>query len=563
MDAALAAPSNRARAHGRTGLALMVALAALTPGDAPRAERPRVYAIREARIVIAPGKELASGTVVVRDGTIEAVGAAATVPPDAEIIEGKGLTVYPGLIDPFTRLGLPRAPEAPPEQGRQARSVEKADEPGPGRPNTQIRSDTRAALIYQAPAATDLEKMRKQGFTSALVVPDRGVFRGTSALVHLAPGDPSRAAIASDVGSHLAFETAQGSVYPASLMGVIALVRQTFEDARRHAAWKERWRKNPAGMERPPISPTLDAAGDVLAGRARAFFEADDTHAFSRIAAISREFSIAPVVVGNGYEYEVLDDLKRSAFPLILPVAFPDPPHMDDEDASLDVTTRDLKRWERAPGNLAAVSGAGIRFALTSYRLKNAGDFRKKVAKAIEKGLSRDAALEAVTVTPARLLGVDAILGTVEAGKIADLVLADGDLFAEKTQIKKVFIDGTPIEIEEESKDFDPNAKVDPRGTWELSYAMGRQAVTRVWTIEGSAGSYTGTAETQSGKVTLADLSLTGNRLTGSYTAGSYGTVEFTLIIKGEDLSGSLSLPNGSKVSTSGTRTAKPEGGIL
>src|SRR5439155_23345342 len=152
--------------------------------------------------------------------------------------------------------------------------------------------------------------------------------------------------------------------------------------------------------------------------------------------------------------------------------------------------------------------------------------------------------LEAATIGPARLLGVERLLGTVEPGKIANLVLTDGDLFAEKTEVKKVFVDGQPIEVEGESKEFDPNAKVDPRGTWELSYAVGGETVSRTWKIEGTLASLAGTGETQAGKVPLAGISLTGNRLTGSYTAGG-GVVEFKWFIKGDEVTGALTLPDG------------------
>lgn len=523
------------------------------------ATRPRVYAIRDARIVISPQRTLDKGTVVVREGTIAAVGATVTPPADAEIVEGEGLTVYAGLIDPFTRLGMPKESEETGAAREKTKPSEKPQERGPGRSNVQVRSDARAALLFQAPPSAELEKMRGLGFTTALVVPEGGAFRGTSALVHLGDMDPSRAIVVPDVAAHMAFETAKGDVYPTALMGVIALMRQSFEDARRQRVWEDRWHKSSKGLERPPTSPTLDAIADILQGRTL-LFEADDTHAYGRIAAIAKEFSLSPVIVGNGYEYEIEQQVKRSGYSLVLPVAYPQPPHIDDPDAALDIPIRDLRRWNLAPWNPVVLHESAIPFAFTTYRLRAMRDFRKNVRKAIEKGLPESSALEAVTTTPARLLGVETILGTVEAGKIADLVLADGPLFAEKTKLRKVFIDGEPYELEAESKDFDPNAVVDPRGTWELTYNIGGRSVTKSWKIEGSAGNYTGTAETQSGKATLESLVLTGNKLTGSYTVGSAGTVEFTWIIKGEEISGTSIPPDGGKLFYAGRRTAKPGG---
>jgi len=557
------APDPSALRHAAVCASLALSLAlVLTPGPA-RAARPRVYAITGARIVVSPGHVIDRGTVVVRDGTIAAVGASVPSPADAQILDGKGLTVTAGLIDPFTRLGMPKAAEEGEgagggRRGGGAKVQEKPSERGPGRANLQVRSDAKASLLFQMPASGELDRMRGMGFTSALVVPEGGDFRGTSALVHLGGDDSARAILVPDVAAHLSLDTAPGDVYPSALMGAIALVRQTFEDARRQALWEERWKKDPKGLERPPISPTLDAAKQILDGK-RTFFEADDTHAYPRIARIAGEFSFAPAIVGNGFEYEVLDEIVRDRFTVVLPVAFPEPPHVEDAEATIDLTLRELRRWDRAPGNPAALQKAGVPFALTTYRLKKPGDFMKNVRKAIERGLSADAALEALTVAPARLLGVDGMLGTIEAGKIADLVIADGDLFAEKTKVKKVFVDGEPFDLPEESKDFDPNAKVEPKGVWELTYSGAAGGAATTLRLRGSAASLSGTAETPSGKVEMTSLSMTGNKITGSYRAGG-GTIEFSAIVKRDSMSGSATLPSGEKASFSGTRTSRNPG---
>ena len=242
-------------------------------------------------------------------------------------------------------------------------------------------------------------------------------------------------------------------------------------------------------------------------------------------------------------------------------MAFPEAPHVEDADAALGVRLKDLRRWELAPGNPALLEKAGIPFAMTAWRLRSVSDFRKNVRRAIEAGLSRDAALEAVTIGPARLLGVDAVLGTIEKGKIADLVIADGDLFEEKTSVRRLFIDGAPVEVEQESRDFDPAAKIDPRGTWEVVYSFRGETLTRTWKIEGPPGALAGTGEIQSGTVPLSSLSLVGNKLTGSYAAGG-ASVEFTWIIKGEQFSGTSVPSGGKKFSYSGRRIERPRGGV-
>lgn len=545
----------------------VLTIAALTAWRGSEAARPRVYAIQGAHVVVAPGQVIEKGTILVRDGIITAVGAEGSaqvaLPADAEIVEGKELTVYAGLIDPFTHLGVPKGKEeAAGGEGRgsdRPKAKERPVERGPGRENLQIRSDAKGALLFQTPPAAELDRLHGMGFTSVLVVPDGGAFRGTSALVQLAGDDQAKMVIAPDVAAHMAFETAPDDVYPSSLMGVIALMRQSFEDARRQKTWETRWSKDPQGLARPPESPTLDAIAKILDGR-RTMFEANDPRAFTRVGAIAAEFGFKPIVVGSGYEYEILDEVRRSGYPLIAPVAFPEPLHVDDDDANLEIRMKDLRRFDLAPAGPAALEHAGIPFAFTTFRLKNVGDFTKNVRAAIERGLSKDAALAAVTTVPAKLLGVDAILGTIEKGKIANLIMTDGDLFAEKTKVRKLFIDGNPIETEKESKDFDPNAKVDPRGAWEVTYTFRGETTKRTWTIDGEPDRLSGTAETQQGKSPMASLAMTGNKLTGTYTTSS-GTIEFTWIIKGEQASGTSILPGGQKVTYSAKRVPKTEGG--
>jgi hypothetical protein len=285
---------------------------------------------------------------------------------------------------------MPKAADEGEEAGRRPRGAARAQEKpsergsGPLEPAGAVRREGVPALPDAG--AGELDRMRGMGFTSALVVPEGGDFRGTSALVHLGGEDPARAILVPDVAAHLALDTAPGDIYPSALMGAIALIRQTFEDARRQATWEERWKKDPRGLERPPVSPTLDAAKQILDGK-RTFFEADDTHAYPRIARIAGEFSFAPAIVGNGFEYEVLDEIVRDRFTVVLPVAFPEPPHVEDAEATIDLTLRELRRWDRAPGNPAALQKAGVPFALTTYRLKKPGDFMKNVRKAIERGL--------------------------------------------------------------------------------------------------------------------------------------------------------------------------------
>jgi hypothetical protein len=209
------------------------------------------------------------------------------------------------------------------------------------------------------PASGELDRMRGMGFTSALVVPDGGDFRGTSALVHLGGEDPARAILVPDVAAHLALDTAPGDVYPSALMERSPSSARPSRTPGARRPGKSAGRRIRRGSSGRPSRRRSDAAKQILDGK-RTFFEADDTHAYPRIARIAGEFSFAPAIVGNGFEYEVLDEIVRDKFTVVLPVAFPEPPHVEDAEATIDLTLRELRRWDRAPGNPAALQKAGV-----------------------------------------------------------------------------------------------------------------------------------------------------------------------------------------------------------
>jgi hypothetical protein len=194
--------------------------------------------------------------------------------------------------------------------------------------------------------------------------------------------------------------------------------------------------------------------------------------------------------------------------------------------------------------------------------VKNLADFPGNLRKAMDAGLSADAALAALTTTPATLFGVSRSMGTLEAGKAAHVVIEDGELFAEKTKPTHIFVDGREYRVEEKKTKGDPHAKVDPRGTWSVTFTVMGQPVTRTWTIEGKEGEYTGTAETREGTVSFTSITMTGNEMKvvlPSPRGG--GSQEITVVITGETLEGSGEFPGGRSFDVRGTRTAGPSGG--
>lgn len=433
----------------RSGLIMLAALGLLGLTAAtnaaeqpphPGARPERVHALTHARIVVEPGTTIADGTVVLRDGIIRAVGPAGQVaiPPDARVWDLAGCWIYPGLIEPHLRLTAKANPPAEPEP-----AAPPAAARGATHWNPLVHPERSAAEELDLPAEL-LADLHAAGFTAALAVPAAGIFRGTSALVNLAGGKPNEQVVRADVAAHLAFERAseEAATYPNSLMGAIALMRQTFHDAEHDRAATAAYARAPEG-ERPETNRALESLAPVLAGTRPAAFEAEDVAMLFRAARIAREFKLAGwVVAGAADEYKHLPEVKTAGLGLVTALNFPPPPEWEYADEAVNIELDRLRHWELAPSNPARLHEAGIRFAFTAEGLKKRADWRDRARAAIARGLPPEVALAALTVEPAALLGVKDRLGTIARGKIANLTITDGDLFTEDTSILEVWVDG-------------------------------------------------------------------------------------------------------------------------
>jgi hypothetical protein len=277
---------------------------------------------------------------------------------------------------------------------------------------------------------------------------------------------------------------------------------------------------------------------------------------------LGREFDLNVVVTTSSYEAEYAVSLAAAGRTLIVSTGFPEKPELDEEDEQLSVTVQTMRRYLDAAAGPARLHEAGVEFALTTSGLDSKSTFHKQMHKIVEAGLPEDVALAALTTVPARLLGVDRVVGTLTPGKIANLVVTDGPLFAEKTKIRETFVDGRRHELEvKEKPKGDPDAVVDPRGTWAVVIKMGTRTMEREWTIEGTSGDYKGTAETGGGTVSFDSVELAGNVMTVVFPARQgRPSMEVTAIIDGDSFKGSAEMGSRTMEMTA-TRTSGPEGG--
>jgi imidazolonepropionase-like amidohydrolase len=443
----------------RGALAAALSLVFLAP-PVPAAT-PRVHAIVGARIVTAPGQVIENGTVVMRDGVITAVGAGIAVPADARIWEGDSLTVYPGLIDPYVMVDEP----APPPRG-------------PGRPTPAPPAPSRGAAHEVASVRSEIrisetspltkeqaESLRAAGFAAVQVTPRAGIVRGQSAVVGLRSGEPNDIIIKADAAQVVALQAAP-SGYPGSLMGAIAVIRQAFMDAKWYRDALAVYARAPQGKERPEVNLSWAALQPVIAGQQPVLFVADEMLEVVRATALAREAGVTAQILGAGDEYKRVKEIAASGVPLIVPVSFPEAPDLADADAAVDVSTEELRHWNQAPANPATLAQNGVAFALTANGLKDVKSFRANVGKAIERGLTRDQALAAMTTTPARLLGLGDRLGVIAPGRMAYLTVTRGDLFSEQGKVAEVWVDG-------DHYDVSGAAGSNTKGNWTLTWGQG------------------------------------------------------------------------------------------
>jgi imidazolonepropionase-like amidohydrolase len=446
--------------HLRFQVALAVAMAAASlsmlmrhPARAQRHSGTDTYAITNARIVTVSGPVIESGTVIIRDGLIAVVGASVTPPPDARIIDGTGLTVYPGIIDASSTLGIPRPSPSPAAGGGGGGGgfavLFGQNAPSATSPNsTQLpgmQPEILASDIIR-PGGTEIEAARNAGITTAQTAPRGNVFLGQSAVINLAGDTPQQMIVRSPVALYIGLAPIGGGQYPGSLMGVFSSVKQALLDARRYREANEIYDRNPRGLKRPGQDKSLAALLPVLAGRMPVVMQAEREREIDRALDLAREFNVQLIINGGLEADHVAARLKAMSVPVLLSLNFPRRTAAASPEAEPE-TLRVLRERVEAPKTAGRLATAGVRFAFQSGGMTSISDYLTNAAKAVDGGLSHDDAVRALTLGPAEILGVASQLGSIEVGKIANLTITRGDILDRTRRITHVFIDGRPVEL--------------------------------------------------------------------------------------------------------------------
>lgn len=502
-----------------------------------RQPTPNVHAIVDVRIVTQPGQIIESGTVVIRDGVIESVGEDVQAPLDAKIhrferdADQAPITVYPGLIEPYFPINT-----QPDQDGRDAETST------PEGRHPLVKPDARITAAHWP--EDRIGSLRRAGFTTAVLAPDHGLLKGSGVVANLGDGGLSHNVIDPQFGQFAGFEGRAGRrQFPSSLMGAVALVRQTFSDATWQTQARAAWALNPA-QARPQWFEGLDELGSALNGGTPLVFASQDLLDTLRIASFVPDGETRLAIVGHGAEYQRLEEIMAFDDVLhIIPLNFPKAPDVKDEN-DRNVGLEALRHWHRAPDNPKVLHEAGATMVLTSYGSASPSDFLKNLAKAVERGLDPDQALAMVTTQPAEWLALGDRAGKIEAGMMANLVVVEGDLITETPKISDLWIDGQRFELAA----IKPPS-VDPVGTWALTLGMGAMGdVEAQLVLAGTPTSLSGTLSVMGNDSPLNTAEVSDDQVIATIDSsrfGGSGLITLRLTINGDSARGNGSGPFG------------------
>jgi imidazolonepropionase-like amidohydrolase len=486
------------------------------------------YAITNARIVTVSGPVIERGTVVIRNGLIAAAGANVSTPSDARVIDGTGLTVYPGLIDSYTHLALPEPAPGPAPGGGGGGAfflLQQQQSRPPSGPNSTQPAGLQPEVMVEdviRPAGNELESWRSAGVTTALTSPRSGIWMGQSALINLSGDTPQQMIVRSPVAMHVGFTPLRTGTYPGSLLGVFSTLRQMMLDAQRYRDAMQIYERNPRGTRRPDTDRSLAALIPVVDGRMPVVMLVNSEREINRALDLASEFKLKLIIAGGQEADRVAARLAKQDVPVLLSLNLPrrTTAAMPEADPEPLRVLRGRVEAQQTAGKLAK---AGVRFAFQSGSMANASDLMSNANKTIENGLQPLDALRAFTIWPAEILGVKDQLGSIEVGKIANLTVTRGDLFDRNSRITHVFIDGRPVDLRPAAPVGPGQARSSLNGTWTVIVNLGQGDRTISLTLQQEGERITGSI---SGPLGAGEIS--------NGSASNTGEVRFTVSVNFE-----------------------------
>ncbi|MCL6259638.1 amidohydrolase family protein [Aquiflexum sp. TKW24L] len=509
-------------------------------------------AIKNATITTAPGKTIQNGTILIKNGLIEAVGTNVTIPKEAQVISADSLFIYPGFIDGASNAGVGKPTEP-----------EKPSDFNPANPSDELAGITpwRNVVDNYDYKNNQVYEWRKSGFTIAQLIPEGGMIPGKTAIVVFG-NSTSTNILSQNSAMVVKFQGARGGarVYPGTPLGIMAKFRDVYKNAELASRHSKLFASN-SGLNRPEINKTYEALYPVVDNNIPVLFKVSDDLEIRRALSLQKENGFKLILAGVHDVEKVTNEIISAKAFVLLPLLLPDDKvtKAKTEDLTEEMQARTKRVQEAYQNNLkqaASLEAAGIPFGFTSMDAKS-GDTFKNLRLMVENGLTENTALAALTINAANILGIQKFAGTLEKGKLANMVILTGPFLGEDTQVKHVIADGFM---------FDYEVKPKKNGNGEKNGNNGAVAINGFWeyTADTPAGSSSGTLEIKkegdgySGTITydnpdgggkasseMKNISLSGSSISFSFDVAANGMaldVNVTGEVNGDQISGNLSL---------------------
>lgn len=518
----------------------------------------RTYAITNVNIIQAPGRKVDMGTVLIKDGIIKSVGKNISIPAEAIVIKADSMYVYAGFIDGLSRAGV----EKPKEEKNRERPKDPGN-PTPERAGITPQNDVRNSLNVNEKS---IEELRALGFTTAHVVPYGGMLPGAGSIILLGGKSADDMVLAPKVTFYSELTNAE-RVYPATVIGVMAKFRELYRQATLSKNYEALYASNRTGLERPTSDRVLEAFYPVIDKRTPVLFKSEKILDIQRVLTLQNDLGFTLMLAEVKEGWDVINKIKAANTKTFLSLDLPEEKKEEKKNEKKDDKTKkeekpksaiDLEKeaLEKRKAEFTAkytaqalsFQKAGVVFGFSTLSAKTK-DIPSNLRRMVAAGLTEDQALAALTTNPAQLLGLSDRMGTIDNGKMANLVITDKSYFNEKAKVRYVFVDGVLYtqEIKEEKKGDKDGKKIDAKGTWSYSTETPQGSNSGKIKLKNDGGSYSGSiSSNMSDKETeLENISVDGNKISFSfdYQMGSNTvTIEVSLTVEGDSFEGSMAV---------------------
>ncbi len=573
-------------------------------GDLPKVTS--AYFLQNVNVISSPGNFQENTNILIEDGMIQTIGSRIPVPSHARVIQCDSMYVYAGFIEGVSHTGIPSRDKSSGSNSNSNGPKTKIDRGNPPNEMAGIRPDQSVRDMYKS-SEKSVSSARKLGFTASHVVPRDGMLPGMGSLVLLGDGETDEMILRENVS--LFFQLAPARrMYPGTVIGVMSKWRELYTQAEYIKKHKGSYDGENTGIGRPRYDRATEALFPVVSGDIPVYFKTPNALDAYKAFALQDDLGFDMTLVELTEGWRISDELVERKTPVLVSLDLPedqgdekkdkkkgkdtdkDQPKEKEEPGSVDKSEKDMTDEEKSSGDkdpevdeatkkmmerrqvslmehysqAAVLAEAGVPMSFSMLNAKSK-DFHANVRKMIENGLSPDTVLAALTTVPAKMLGADKYLGTVTAGKMANLVVSTGRYFAEKSQVRYVFVEGVMYEYEVKKKKDKKKSGDKPAlitGNWNFEVEIPGDTQTGTFTITGNDGDFKGTlvADDDDEISELYDIAVDGNQLTFSMDMEADGgslTIEFELTVEDDAFDGEASAGEAGTFPITGERHPK------